>query len=77
MRTFALIGEKTLDILKFMVRPHGQAGLSQCEDIVNKGGEGSIFRDFVLTSFMDGPLVVRLGNVCCSKCLKNHAQTKV
>jgi len=42
-----------------MMCPHGQggregAGLSQSK----QGGRGSIFRDFVLVFFMDGPLVI-------------------
>jgi len=45
MRTFALFMQKTLDFSKFMVYPYEQEG------------RGSIFRDFVWTSFMDGPLL--------------------
>jgi len=44
MWTSALFGEKTSDLSKFMLCPHGQ------------GERGSISRDFVQTSFMDGPL---------------------
>jgi len=42
MRTSAIFGEKNSDFLKFFVCLH-------------EGG-GSIFLDFVRTSFMDGPL---------------------
>jgi len=49
--------EKTWDFggKNFMVCPHGQGGrgLSQCGHFADKG-EGSVFRDFVRTSFMDG-----------------------
>jgi len=45
MRTSVVFGVKTPDFSKFTASPHGQ------------GGRGSIFRDFVQTSFMDGPLV--------------------
>jgi len=43
MRTSALFDAKNSDILKLMTCPYGQGG-------------GAIFRDFVRTSFMDGPL---------------------
>jgi len=36
-----------------MVCPKGEGGLSQCGHFSGKGV--SIFRDFVQTSFMDGP----------------------
>jgi len=39
-----------------MVCPHGQRGLNQCGHF-SKKGEGSIFHDFVKTSFMDGHLL--------------------
>jgi len=57
IQTSALFGEH-LDFLKFMVCPHGQGrrGLRQCGHFADK--EGSIFRDFVRTSFTDGPLAV-------------------
>jgi len=56
MRTSALSGANTSDFFKFMVCPHGQGGrgLSQCEHFVDSRW-GLIFRDFVRTSFMDGP----------------------
>jgi len=55
MRTSALLGAKTSDFLKFMVCPLGLGGerLSQCGYFEDKGERGSIFRDFVRTSFMD------------------------
>jgi len=40
-----------------MVCPHGQGELSQYGHFSNKG-EGSIFRDFVWTSFTDDPLLL-------------------
>jgi len=43
MRTSTLFGTKNFGFFEFLVCPHGQ-------------GEGSIFRDFVRTSFMDGAL---------------------
>jgi len=36
----------------------GGRGFVQCEHFAYKEGEGSIFYDFVRTSFMDGPLPV-------------------
>jgi len=44
--------QKNSDFSKFMVCPHGQEGLNQW----TRGKGGSIFRDFVRSSFMDGPL---------------------
>jgi len=48
--------QKTLEFSKFMVCGHGQEGrgLSHCGHFADKG-EGSIFRDFVRTLFMDDP----------------------
>jgi len=43
--------KKTSDFSKFMVYPHGQGRVDPC----GQGGKGSIFGDFVPTSFMDGP----------------------
>jgi len=56
MWTSALLGAKTSGFSKFMVYPYGQGGrgLNQCGHLADKG-EGSIFRDSVRTSFMDGP----------------------
>jgi len=53
MWTSALFGAKTLDFSKFMVCPHGHGGggLSQCGHFADK--DGSIFREFVRTSFMN------------------------
>jgi len=42
---------KTLDFFKFIVHPHGQ----EMEASADKEGGASFFRDFVRTSFMDGP----------------------
>jgi len=59
MRTFALFSaKKTPDFSKFMV----------CPVVRTRGwGEGSIFRDFLRTSFMNRPLIDiaidRLGKV--------------
>jgi len=63
MRTSALFGAKTFDFSKFMVCPHGQGGeggrkrgVEPVQTFCGQGGRGgSIFRDFVRTSFMDGP----------------------
>jgi len=40
-----------------MVCPHGQGerGTESVRTFCVQGGRGSIFRDFVRTSFMDGP----------------------
>jgi len=56
MRISALFGAKNPVFSEFMVCPHRQKGrgLSQCGHFSDKG-EGSLFRDFVRTSFMDGP----------------------
>jgi len=54
VRTF---GAKNFGIFRnlwFVLADKG--GLSQCRHFADKG-EGSIFRDFVRTSFMDGPLL--------------------
>jgi len=59
MRTPALLAKKTSDFSKFIVCPHGQEvrrEVSQCGHFADKCGRGLIFRDFVQTSFMDGPL---------------------
>jgi len=52
MRMSALFEAKNSDFLKFLVCPHGQ-GLSY----YGQAGRGSIFRDFVRKSFMDGLLI--------------------
>jgi len=57
MRTSAFFGAKSSDFLKFMVCPHGQ-GRRASADILWTRGEGSIFRDFVRTSFMAAPLLL-------------------
>jgi len=52
MRMFALFGVKNLEFFEiYGVRTDGWMGLSQC----GQGGDGSVFRDFVQVSFMDGP----------------------
>jgi len=55
-RTSALFGAKTSDFSKFMMCPHGQGGegFEPMRTFFGEGG-GSIFRDFVRTSFMDSP----------------------
>jgi len=60
MRTFALIGAKNFGFFEiygmFAIRTDkGGGGLSQCGHFADKGDKESIFRDFVRTSFMDGP----------------------
>jgi len=56
MRTFALLEVKSSDFSKFMMCPHGQGGKGWTSaDILRTKGEGSIFRDFVRTSFMEAP----------------------
>jgi len=60
MRTSALFGTKNFGFLKFMVCPHGQEG-GGIEPVRTFCGQvGSIFCNFVRTSFMDGPLYVIL-----------------
>jgi len=54
MRTSIFLVQKLSGFSKFMMCPHGQGGFSQCGHFSDKG-EGSIFRDFVWTSFMNGP----------------------
>jgi len=40
-----------------MVCAHGQGGgVSQCGHYADKGGRGAVFREFVRTSFTNGPL---------------------
>jgi len=58
MRTFALFGAKIPDFSKFMVCPHGQGGrgVKAVRTFFGQKGMGSIFRKFLRTSFMDGPL---------------------
>jgi len=45
------------EIYGVSARISGRGGLSQCGNFADKGGGGSIFYDFVQTSFTDGPLV--------------------
>jgi len=52
MRTSALFGAKTFGFFKFMTCPYGQKE-REVEPVWTRG-EGSIFRDFVRTSFIDG-----------------------
>jgi len=50
--------QKTLDFSKFMVCPHGQEAGVEVEPVrtfCRQGGGESIFRDFMRTSFTDGP----------------------
>jgi len=56
MRTSTLLGAKNVGFLKFIVCLHGKGELNQCGHVANKWGGGSIFFDFVRTSFMDGSL---------------------
>jgi len=57
MRTSALFGAKTLDFTKYMVCPHRQKGIEPCSaDLL--WIRGSVFRDFVRTSFMDDPQII-------------------
>jgi len=56
MQTSVFLLQNTSTVSKFMVCPHGQ-GREGVELVSDKRGRGSIFRDFVRTSFMDGPLV--------------------
>jgi len=60
MRMSALFGAKTSDFSKFMVYPHGQEerGVEPVRTFCGQVGGGLIFRNFVLTSFIDGPLQV-------------------
>jgi len=54
MRASALFGAKNFDILRFMVYPHGQGGrrVEPVRTFCRQRWEGSIFRDFVWTSFI-------------------------
>jgi len=58
MRTFALFGTKAPDFSKFMVYSHGQegSGVELVRTFCGQGRRGSVFRDFVRTSFIIGPL---------------------
>jgi len=56
MRTNALFGAKNFGFSKVMVCPHGQGWFSHCGHFSDK--EGVFFRNFVRTSFMEGPYVV-------------------
>jgi len=38
-----------------MMCPHGQGGFESVQTFFGQEGRGSIFRDFVRMSFMDGP----------------------
>jgi len=58
IRTSDLFSAKRLDFSKFMVCTHGQGELIQCGHFADKG-EGSIFYDFVLTSFYGRPYSIR------------------
>jgi len=53
MRTSALFDSNASDFSKVVMCTHGQGWLSQCEHFADI--RGSIFHDFVPTSFMDGP----------------------
>jgi len=50
------LARKNPDFSKFKVYPHGQRGRGESgKTIFGQGGGGSIFREFVRTSFMDSP----------------------
>jgi len=58
MRTSAPFGAKNFEFFEIYgvsARTRGR-GLSQCGHFSDKGEGGSIFRNFVRTSFMDDPL---------------------
>jgi len=57
MRTSALFGGKNIgffEICDVPARTRGR-GVEPVRTFCGQGGRGSIFRDFVRTSFMDGP----------------------
>jgi len=54
MRTFALSNAKIQIFRNLIVCPHGKGDLASA-DILRASGEGSVFRDFVRTHFMDDP----------------------
>jgi len=54
VRTSALFGAKSFEFFKIMVCPHGQDGGRGVKPLRTRG-RGSIFCDFVWTSFMFGP----------------------
>jgi len=61
MRTSGLFGARNFrffEIYGVSARTRGK-GYSQCEHLADKGGEGSIFHDFVRTSFINGPLILQ------------------
>jgi len=53
MRNPHFLAQKPSNFSKFMVYPDRQEGLSSADILRTRR---SIFRDFVRTSFMDGPL---------------------
>jgi len=66
MQTSVLFGAKNFgffEIYGVSPRTRGRRGLSQSDK-----GEGSFFRDFVRTSFMDGPLQYAWKSNYCSNC---------
>jgi len=59
MRKSALFGVKNFEFFEIYgvsARTRGEGGLSHCGHFADNGGRGSIFRNFVRTSFMDGLL---------------------
>jgi len=56
MRTSALFGAKTLDFLKIFILSARTREVEPVQTFFGKGGKGSIFRNFMQTSFMDSSL---------------------
>jgi len=65
MWTSALFGEKTSNFSKFMVCPHGQGELRQCEFFEQRGREGeSIFLRFYADDLYGQPLTKIFSMYC-------------
>jgi len=63
MRMSALFGAKNFGLFKIycmFAQTRGKRRLSQCGHFADKGGRVWMFRDFVLTFFMDGLLLIFL-----------------
>jgi len=56
MRTFARFGAKKLQIFRNLCYARTDKGVEPVRTFCGQGKRESIFRDFVCTSFMDGPL---------------------
>jgi len=58
MWTSSLYGERIIGFFKIFLHGQGERGIEPVRTFFGQGGKGeSIFRDFVWTSFKDGPLI--------------------